>query len=624
MSPGAPRGGRSRNQRKGSSGGKRTRAAQSGQQTWANGHPSVLRDLALLADGERGAVIGPQGDIVWLCVPRWHDEPVFTSLLGGHGAFTVTPADPWHVWGGSYEPASLVWRSRWVGNDAVIECDEALSYPADDRVAVLLRRVRAVSGAAHVTVDFRPVAGFHGAAAEDLILEDGVWTGRAGDLRFRVSGLADAHVEQPGALCARLQVPAGEQHDIVVEFARGDLPEQPADADHRWVATRAAWGRVVPRLEGAPARGNVRQSYAVLTGLTSADHGMVAAATLSLPERAREGRNYDYRYAWIRDQCYTGQAIAALGPYPLLDSALSFVTDRILEHGADLRPAYTVTGESVPDEHHADLPGYPGGGDVVGNWVNGQFQLDTFGEALSMYAAAARHDLLQPRHWEAVRTCVAVIDQKWGDPEAGVWELDDDRYTQSRLACVAGLSAIARHAAPAEAGPWLTLADRILLEISDTCLHPSGRWQQSPTQQRVDASLVLPTVRGALAPDDPRSAATREAVLHELSTDGHVYRFRHDDRPLADAEGSFTLCGLIMALALAQLGRYPEAVHYFERARAACTNSGLYTEEYDTRQHQLRGNLPQAFVHAFFIEASVALGGQLETAYDVGQPQEPS
>src|SRR6185437_8036868 len=119
--------------------------------------------------------------------------------------------------------------------------------------------------------------------------------------------------------------------------------------------------------------------YAVMHGLTSSSGGMVAAATTSLPERASQGRDYDYRYAWIRDQCFAGQA-AACGAYPLLDDAVRFVADRLLDDGPDLRPAYTVTGARVPSERPLNLPGYPGGQDKTGNWVNDQLQLDNFGE----------------------------------------------------------------------------------------------------------------------------------------------------------------------------------------------------------------------------------------------------
>jgi GH15 family glucan-1,4-alpha-glucosidase len=383
-----------------------------------------------------------------------------------------------------------------------------------------------------------------------------------------------------------------------------------------WAATRAAWERTVPSFEGLHTRADIRQSYAVLAGLTSADHGMVAAATMSLPERARSGRNYDYRYAWIRDQCYVGRACASLGHVGLLDSALDFVAERILADGPDLKPAYTVSGGSVPGERHVGLRGYPGGGDVVGNWVNQQFQLDSLGEALSMFAAADEVGALNQRHWLAVSTCVEVIGQKWQDPDAGIWELEDDVYTQSRLSCVAGLNAIARRTTAAQGAQWAQLADTILAQTAATSVHSGGYWQQSPTRAGVDASSLRPLGMGALSMDEPRSVATLHAVLHDLTIDGYVYRFRQDERPLADAEGSFTLCGFLMAQAQLRAGSVTQAVHFFERARASCTSSGLFTEEFDTSQHQLRGNLPQAFVHAAFIQTAVAVDGHLSAAND--------
>lgn len=112
--------------------------------------PQALREYAVLADGERGALLGPRGDVVWMCAPRWHDDAVFSSLIGGSGAYSVTPADARYVWGGRYEPGSLIWRSRWVTTSSIIECREALAFPGDPRTAVLLRRVEATSGAATV------------------------------------------------------------------------------------------------------------------------------------------------------------------------------------------------------------------------------------------------------------------------------------------------------------------------------------------------------------------------------------------------------------------------------------------------------------------------------------------
>jgi GH15 family glucan-1,4-alpha-glucosidase len=190
-----------------------------------------------------------------------------------------------------------------------------------------------------------------------------------------------------------------------------------------------------------------------------------------------------------------------------------------------------------------------------------------------------------------------------------VWELEPQRWAQSRLSCVAGLRAIAQTAggsAGHDAGEWSSLADQILASLHD-CVHPSGRWQRAPGDERVDASLLLPVIRGAIPPDDPRAVATMDAITSELADDGFVYRFRHDDRPLHKAEGAFLLCGFWMALAARTRGDQLAAAHWFERNRAACGPAGIYTEEYDVHQHQMRGNLPQAFVHAAMLETAVRL-----------------
>ena len=395
----------------------------------------------------------------------------------------------------------------------------------------------------------------------------------------------------------------------MLEISGQSLPGEPAVAAAAWEATEAAWAAALPDLGASLAPRASRHSYAVLAGLTSSNGGMVAAATMSLPERAEAGRNYDYRYAWIRDQCYAGQAVAADGPHRLLDDAVAFVASRLLDDGPRLKPAYTVTGGAVPDERTLSwLAGYPGGSDKVGNWVNQQFQLDALGEALLLFAAAARHDHLDSWHWRAAEAAVAAIRARWADPDAGVWELGNQRWAHSRLTCVAGLRAIAAAGAAArQAGEWEALADAILADAAGDCLHPSGRWQRAPDDQRPDAALLLPAIRGATTAADPRAQATLAAVESELARDGYLYRFRHDQRPLHEAEGAFVLCGFVMALALHQQGREREAVGWFERNRAACGPPGLLTEEFDVIQRQLRGNIPQAFAHALLLETAARL-----------------
>lgn len=335
---------------------------------------------------------------------------------------------------------------------------------------------------------------------------------------------------------------------------------------------------------------------------------MVAAATASLPERAEQGRSYDYRYAWIRDQAYAGQAIAGAGAQPLLDRAVEFVAARLLADGPETNPAYTVAGERVPRERELGLPGYPGGVDIVGNRVRDQFQLDLFGEALLLFAAAGRHDRLTADAWRAVEVAAAAIAARRHEPEAGIWELEPQLWTHSRLICAAGLRAIAAQDSGGErTASWLALADSLVADASAHSLNADGRWRRTPDDQRVDAALLLAAIRGAVPAEDARSRATLAAVLDDLTADGYCYRFRADDRPLGQAEGAFLLCGFWVALAQAQQGERAQALRWFERTRAAAGPAGLLSEEFDVDQRQLRGNLPQAFVHALLLECAATL-----------------
>jgi GH15 family glucan-1,4-alpha-glucosidase len=586
-------------------------AGTSGSAASGQDVPHTLRDYALLADGERGVIVSPHGDFSWMCFPRWDSGAVFSSLIGGRGGYSITPEERF-VWGGYYEADSLIWRSRWVSGEATVECREALAMPAGTDRAVVLRRVLALRGRARVGVALNPRGDFGGdPLRKPARREDGAWTGEVGDARLCWTGGAEAGLQADGhggkELTLTLELEEGEHHDFVLVLASQGADTEPPDPDRAWQGTEAAWAGRVPALENSVAPRDSRHAYAVLSGLTGGSGGMVAAATTSLPEHACQGRNFDYRYAWIRDQCYTGQAVAKSGPHPLMDDAVRFVTERLLEDGPDLTPAYTIGGGRVPDQRKLNLPGYPGGSDIVGNWVNEQFQLDAFGESLLLFAAAARHDHLDTDGWRAVETAVESIEMRWDEPDtdAGIWEIEPDAWTQSRLSCAAGLRQIAGEVTGQEqAARWVSLADRLVSDTAAHAVHPSGRWQRSPSDERPDASLLLAAIRGAVAADDPRSLATLHAVDSELTQDGYCYRYRPDERPLGESEGAFLLCGFFMALAYAQQGDRVSAARWFERNRAACGPPGLLAEEFDVDERQLRGNLPQAFVHALMLECA--------------------
>jgi alpha,alpha-trehalase len=576
--------------------------------------PHALRDYALTADGDRGALIGPRGDMAWLCVPSWDSDAVFSTLIGGAGCYALTPAGR-YVWGGYYESRSLIWNSRWVTEDGVIESREALAMPSDPHTVTILRRLRALDRPSRIRGVLDVRAAFGAASMSDTRNSgDGVCTGRSGSISFRWSGIKGAR-RRGGPLVAEIDLAPGEAIDLVLELSDRVLPDELPVPGRCWESTEAAWDLAVPELGNCLAPRDAEVAMAVLHGLTSTSGGMAAAATMSLPERAREGRNYDYRYAWIRDQCYAGRSVAAHNHFPLLDSAVSFVSSRLLADGPRLKPAYTVAGGEIPGERSLPhLKGYPGGSDKVGNRVNKQFQLDPFGEALELFASAASFDRLESDHWKAVEIAVDAIEHRWREPDAGIWELDNDRWAHSRLTCVSGLRAIAKDAPSSQAGSWIGLADAILADVSADCLHADGRWQRSPTDSRVDASLLIAAIRQAVPASDPRTVATLEAVATELMCDDYVYRFAQDSRPLGEAEGAFLLCGFFYALALEQQDDHLAARAVFERTRSACGTPGLLAEEFDVSQRQLRGNLPQAFVHALMLECSAALSVKGEDA----------
>lgn len=576
------------------------------------GAPHVLREYALIADGERGAVIGPRGDLAWMCFPRWDSDACFATLIGGRGTYAVTPMERF-VWGGFYEHG-LIWRSRWVTDEGTVECREALALPSSPDRVVILRRIMVHDGRARVRVVLDPRGDFGRQRATGLRRQDdGSWTGRIGGTRMAWVGAPDAQPVSDGhggrPLVTVLELQAGESHDLVLVLDTAADGEPPPAPDIAWSGTEAVWSERLPEIESQTAQRDVRHSYAVLSGLTSSGGGMVAAATMSLPERARQGRNYDYRYVWIRDQCFTGQAVSQIGPVPLLDDAVRFVVERLICDGAQMAPAYTVSGDPVPDERVLGLPGYPGARDVLGNRVNQQFQLDAFGESLLLLAEAAGHDRLDAKGWRAVETAAAVIEQRWREPDAGVWELEPDTWTHSRLICAAGLRRIAAHQSSERAARWLALADAIVADTAEHALHPAGHWQRSPTDSRLDASLLLPAIRGGIPAQDPRTIATLRAVAAELTNDGFCYRYRPDERPLGEAEGAFVMCGFLMALAYAQQGDEVLAARWFERNRTACGTAGLLSEEFDVLQRQMRGNLPQAFVHALLLHCAVTAPG---------------
>ena len=264
----------------------------------------------------------------------------------------------------------------------------------------------------------------------------------------------------------------------------------------------------------------------------------------------------------------------------------------------------------MPDERHLDLPGYPGGADILGNRVGRQFQLDAFGESLLLFAAAARHDLLDTDDWRAAELAAARDRARWTEPDAGIWEIDDRRWTHCRL-IVRGRAARHRrgHRRP-RAADWLTLADRIVADTAATACTPPVAGSARPTIRAGRRTAAAGAPR-ALPADDPRTSAPWTATC---ATDRRRLRLPLPARRPAARPGRrlVPLCGFLVALALHQQRRTIEAA---AGSNAPAPPAGPRAVQRGIRrpERQLRGNLPQAFVHAL----------QLEAAVRIGQPREP-
>lgn len=352
-------------------------------QTLTDQYPlHVLREYAFLADGRRGAVIGPRGEVSWLCAPSWDSPAVISHLIGGPGIYAITPTTPF-VWGGSYEPGSLIWHNRWVTQDrTIVTCRDALAYPGDPHRVVLLRQL-STDKRAGIGVDLQLRGEFGLTSTTGLARDDrGHWVARIGGLFLRWTGAPDGRWTDDH-FHGETTIDSAARINLMLEISGRPL-EEPPDPNQLWHITEERWQDDQPDLSATAAPRDAEHSYKLLRGMTNpTTGGMVAAATLGLPERAERGRNYDYRYVWIRDQTYAGLAGAVDRPLQLLDDALRFTTARLLEHGDQLAPAYRADGTAVPDERPADnLPGYPGGRANIGNHANNQFQLDAFGELL--------------------------------------------------------------------------------------------------------------------------------------------------------------------------------------------------------------------------------------------------
>ncbi len=592
-----------------------------------------LADHGLLSDCHTAALVDKSGSVEWWCTPRFDSPSVFGRILDDDaGHFAITPR---HIVETSrrYQDGSLVLTTTFHTPTGIVELTDALAMAdgvrshdlGKDSPHVLLRSATCLEGEVELDVEFAPRPEY-GLTFPLMRAVEGGLLARGGAISVRLSSSVPLEVDG-GIGRGYVSLSDGEQASWAVASASswGHPPEawSGSQVDERLADTVAAWQSWESshqRYEG-PYADLVRTSGRVLQGLTYRPTGaIVAAPTTSLPETVGGTRNWDYRYAWIRDASDT---LAALWVAACPDEAAEFLAylttaASSFSRRQQLQIMFGIRGERHLAERELGwLSGWRGSSPVrVGNAAWEQPQLDVYGELLN--AIHRLKDQIPDPDPEERQFLIGLADaatRVWNETDHGIWEVRGEprHYVHSKLMCWVALDRAI------DLSTWLDAADRVdewaavRSEIRDTIL--TRGWStdaQAFTQvldaPALDASSLLISIVGFLPPDDPRVTATIAAVMDRLTdARGLVLRYRADDG-LDGVEGSFLLCSFWLAQALALAGRAGDARRVFDRAVGHGNDLGLFSEEVDTETGELIGNFPQAFSHVGLVNAAWAIG----------------
>jgi len=586
----------------------------------AGSHATPIEQHSILSDQRTVALLNPEGRVVWLCLPRVDSPAVFAELVGGPtaGFFDIRPATDAAPLSQQYVGDTFVLETRWPTLTVTdyLDCGGGRAFQRAGRTDL----IRVVSGTGRVRITFAPRLDF--GRMETCL--------RIGERGVEVEGSADPLVLRAPGLHWRL-VNEGHHETAIAEFQldRGPIALEMRfgtanlDADPRPEAARrertarfwSGWAATLS-LPGV-ARDLVRRSALVLKALCYGPTGaMIAAATTSLPEHAGGVRNWDYRFCWPRDAAMGASALAQLGAtgpaIKFLDWVLGILDE--LEPASLIRPVYTVTGGHLgPEGEIAELAGYRGSRPVrVGNLAAQQVQLDLFGPIADLVARlATQSEALSAEHWRMLDTMVAAIDQRWKEPDHGIWEVRRPRqhHVHSKAMCWQTIDRAIRVAnyLGRSRPEWTALRDAIAEDILASGWKDGfNSFSATYDGQESDAATLAVGLTGLIRADDPRFLATVDHVERNLRVGPTVYRYRYDDG-LPGAEGGFLLCTSWLIEAYAKVGRLDAAHALFEQYVALAGPTGMLSEQYDPDGRCALGNCPQAYSHVGLINAAVAL-----------------
>jgi GH15 family glucan-1,4-alpha-glucosidase len=581
----------------------------------------LLEDYGFIGDMQGAALVGRDGGVDWLCVPRFDSASCLTALLGDerHGRWVLAPAGADRASARRYRPGTLVLETDFETVDGAVRVIDFMPRRGDGPPRVM-RIVEGLRGRVpmRMSLSLRPDYGSIVPWVEPA--SDGA-VATAGPDAFRLSTPLPLQVED-GTVTSEFVALEGARERLTLTWHLS-YEETPAveDADSALARTEGWWrewsGRC--RYEGA-YRDQVLTSLIALKAMTSETTGaVIAAPTTSLPEDIGGERNWDYRYCWLRDSVLALEALLEAG---YTDEALAF-RDFLLRVGTGdpttIQIMYGVGGERRLTEFELDaLPGYEESKPVrVGNAASEQFQLDVYGEVAAVMFIGAEHlGRIEKRLWPRWRAIIEHVGTIWQRPDDGIWEARGPQrhYTYSKVMAWVVFDRAVRLAErfelEAPIGRWKRVRDEIHAEVCERGYDPERRtFTQYYGSKELDASVLNIPLVGFLPGTDERVTGTIDAVWSELGRDGFVSRYStaETDDGLAGDEGQFLACSFWLVNALARNGRVDEARMLFERLIGLANDLGLLAEEYDVRRRRQVGNFPQAFSHLTLILAARAI-----------------
>jgi alpha,alpha-trehalase len=581
-----------------------------------------LEDFGLIGDGGTAGLVGRDGSIPWLCVPRFDAPPLFAGVLdterGGH--FRITPAEVREA-RQRYEADTGVVVTDLRGPEGVVRLTDLLTLRAGARLAEplssargeLLRIARAEQGRARLRVELAPRGGVEvSRGGGGLVLS----CRARPDLDLRLDS-----THELGGLPADVELQEGEELQLVLHWD-GRPRRRGIDGRALLDGTLEAWRRWIGGLEyDGPQEELVRRSAITLKLLDHFENGAILAApTSSLPEWIGGERNWDYRYTWIRDAAFSVYALRRIGLGEEAWSFLAWVLDAI-ERAGRPRILYGLDARRPEREvEDPELEGYRGSQPVRwGNAAADQRQHDVFGEVVDCaYQWVAWGGQLDEVLWARLTELVDAAGREWREPDHGIWEVRarGRPFTYSAALCQVALDRGARLAERRghadEAARWRRGAEEIRDAICEGAWNPE---RQAITEHLdgsggLDAGLLALPLRRVIPPDHPRMVATTKAISERLGAgDGLLYRYLVEESPdgLEGEEGAFLLCSFWLVDNLAGQGRLDEAGELYESLCARVSPLGLLPEQVDPSTGGFLGNFPQAFSHVGLISSGVNL-----------------